>query len=61
MPFHWRIIPLLGNGKITGVVENDPENPENLENQGNQKGRENQRNQGKQENKRIFIYQITSK
>jgi hypothetical protein len=58
MLFHWRIIPLQGNGKITGEDENERENPENPKNPKNQ---ENPRNQGKQENKRIFIYQITSK
>jgi hypothetical protein len=42
-------------------VENDPENQRNQRNQESQEKRENPRNQGKLENKRIFIYQITSK
>jgi hypothetical protein len=43
------------------VVENEQENLENPKNQGNPENQGNPRNQEKQENKRIFIYQITSK
>jgi hypothetical protein len=44
MLFHWRIIPIQGNGKITGEDENDPENQRNQENPKNPR---NPRNQGK--------------